>query len=69
MPRLTEHEQRILDLVSEGLGNGLIAERLVIAKTSVESALDKIFTKLNCQGRDRGYVPRVEAVRWNLWKT
>lgn len=68
MPRLTEWEQKILDLASEGMGNALIAERVMNTEKSVEGALSSIFIKLECKGRAQGYVPRVEAVCWNLRK-
>ena len=68
MPRLTGHEQRILDLVSEGKSNARVANELTIQEVSVENALYHIYDKLDLAGYGDGYSPRVLAVRWNLLK-
>jgi non-specific serine/threonine protein kinase len=48
---LTRRELEIAGLVSEGLGNREIAERLVLSKRTVDAHLDHIFTKLGFSSR------------------
>ena len=54
---LTKRELEIAGLVSEGLGNREIAERLVLSKRTVDAHLEHIFTKL-------GYSARAQVAVW-----
>jgi DNA-binding CsgD family transcriptional regulator len=56
---LSERELQILDLVSTGLTNSDIAERLEISKRTVDNHISNILTKTNTENR-------VELVRWAL---
>ena len=48
---LTRREREISELVAEGLSNREIAERLVIAKRTVDSHLEHILAKLEFTSR------------------
>lgn len=50
---ITESEQRVLDLLGEGLDNASIAERLFLSRRTVESHLSHVYTKLGVSGRSR----------------
>jgi predicted ATPase/DNA-binding CsgD family transcriptional regulator len=54
---LTKRELEIAGLVSEGLGNREIAERLVLSKRTVDAHIEHIFTKL-------GYSARAQVAVW-----
>jgi ATP/maltotriose-dependent transcriptional regulator MalT len=54
---LTKRELEIAALVSEGLGNREIAERLVLSKRTVDAHIEHIFTKL-------GYTARAQVAVW-----
>lgn len=56
---LTSRERQVLDLVSHGLSNHDIGERLFISPKTVEHHVGRIFSKL-------GLRSRVEAVAWAL---
>jgi DNA-binding CsgD family transcriptional regulator len=49
--RLTATERRIADLVAEGMTNREVAEHLVVAERTVESALTQIYRKLYVRSR------------------
>jgi DNA-binding NarL/FixJ family response regulator len=49
--RLTATERRIADLVAEGMTNREVAEHLVVAERTVESALTQIYRKLEVRSR------------------
>jgi LuxR family maltose regulon positive regulatory protein len=48
---LSEQEQRVLRLLSQGLSNPEIAEELVISLNTVKSHVKSIYRKLNVRGR------------------
>jgi DNA-binding NarL/FixJ family response regulator len=48
---LSRRELEVLALIAEGATNAQIAERLVIAKTTVESHVKSIFRKLEVSNR------------------
>jgi DNA-binding NarL/FixJ family response regulator len=48
---LTRREQQVLHLLVNGLGNKMIARRLVIAEGTVKSHLGRIFDKLRVESR------------------
>jgi non-specific serine/threonine protein kinase len=48
---LTKREQEIASLVTEGLGNREIAERLVLSKRTVDAHIEHIFAKLGFSSR------------------
>jgi DNA-binding CsgD family transcriptional regulator len=48
---LTETEQRVADLVAEGLSNKAIAGRLFVSVRTVEANLSKVFAKLGVRSR------------------
>jgi predicted ATPase/DNA-binding CsgD family transcriptional regulator len=54
---LTEREQEIADLVSEGLSNRQIADRLLICLRTAEGHVQNILTKL-------GFTSRVQIATW-----
>ena len=56
-PSLTSRELEIAGLVSEGLSNRQIAERLVISKRTVDAHIEHIYTKL-------GVSTRVQLASW-----
>jgi two-component system nitrate/nitrite response regulator NarL len=49
--RLTRREHQIVELVSQGMSNREIAERLYINQTTVKAYLNDIFKKLGVHGR------------------
>lgn len=49
--KLTDREQQILDGISKGLTNKLIAEELIMSQRTVEYHLTKLFTKLEVSSR------------------
>ena len=48
---LTRREREIAELVTQGLGNREIAEQLVLAKRTVDSHIEHIFSKLGFTSR------------------
>jgi len=48
---LTEREHQVIGLISEGLKNKQIAERLFISETTVTHHLSSIFSKLDVSDR------------------
>ncbi len=60
MATLTQREHEVLELMSAGLRNAAIAERLLVSEATVRKHIGRIFTKLDVSGpaRDR----RVAAV-------
>ncbi|MGH9024695.1 MAG: helix-turn-helix transcriptional regulator, partial [Acidimicrobiia bacterium] len=48
---LTPSEQRVVDLVGEGLTNSEIADRLYLSRRTVESHLGRVYTKLDLMTR------------------
>jgi predicted ATPase/DNA-binding CsgD family transcriptional regulator len=54
---LTKREREIAELVTQGLGNREIAERLVLAKRTVDSHIEHIFAKL-------GFTSRAQLAAW-----
>jgi DNA-binding CsgD family transcriptional regulator len=48
---LTRAERRVVALVTEGLTNPQIAERLVLSPWTVQTHLKRIFKKLGVRGR------------------
>lgn len=55
--RLTRREREVAELVAQGLGNREIAERLVLAKRTVDSHIEHIFSKL-------GFTSRAQIAAW-----
>jgi DNA-binding NarL/FixJ family response regulator len=54
---LTRREREIAELVTQGLGNRDIAEQLVLAKRTVDSHIEHIFSKL-------GFTSRTQLAAW-----
>jgi non-specific serine/threonine protein kinase len=54
---LTKRQREIAELVTQGLGNREIAERLVLAKRTVDSHIEHIFSKL-------GFTSRAQIAAW-----
>lgn len=61
LQRLSPREREVLALMSEGLGNGAIAERLFVTEGAVHKHIRRIFSKLDLAPSD-GLDRRVEAV-------
>jgi DNA-binding NarL/FixJ family response regulator len=53
LERLTPRERDVLALMAEGLGNGAIAERLVVTDGAVHKNIRSIFAKLDLAPTDR----------------
>jgi DNA-binding NarL/FixJ family response regulator len=51
LSRLSARELEVLQLVSQGLTNRVIAEKLVISVNTVKKHVQSIFTKLNVNSR------------------
>lgn len=60
---LTAREQRILDLITEGLTNGQIGERLGITEKTVRNHVTKVLAKLGMSGRTQAAVYAVRHDR------
>ncbi|RKS10602.1 LuxR family two component transcriptional regulator [Nocardiopsis sp. Huas11] len=58
---LTRREREVLALMAEGLGNGEIAERIVVTENAVHKHIGNIFAKLGLAPTDTGH-RRVRAV-------
>ncbi|WP_433698295.1 LuxR C-terminal-related transcriptional regulator [Nocardiopsis sp. CA-288880] len=58
---LTRRESEVLGLMAEGLGNGEIAERIVVTENAVHKHVGNIFAKLGLSPSDSGH-RRVRAV-------
>ena len=56
-PRLTEKQQEVLDLVSRGMSNRLIARQLGISEKTVKAHLTAIYSAI-------GVTDRVQAALW-----
>ena len=48
---LTDAEQRVADLVSEGLTNRAVADRLAYSVKTIEAYLSRIYAKTGCSNR------------------
>jgi DNA-binding CsgD family transcriptional regulator len=51
-PRLTTREIEIMELISAGLNNRRIADRLVISEKTVKNHVHSIYKRLGATGRD-----------------
>ena len=54
--KLSEREQQILDGISRGLTNKLIAEELIMSQRTIEYHLTKIFDKLEVSSRAEAFI-------------
>jgi DNA-binding NarL/FixJ family response regulator len=61
--RLTRREHQIVELVSQGMSNREIAERLLITQTTVKAYLNDIFRKLGVHGRVQLLVQALKSDR------
>ena len=56
LARLTDQERRILDLISEGLTNRQIAERIFLAEKTVKNYVSNLLAKLGMERRTEAAV-------------
>lgn len=60
-PDLTDREREVLELISEGLSNALIAHRLGVAPKTVRNHVSRVFTKLQVADRAQAVIRVHEA--------
>ena len=60
-PELTQRESEVLELVAQGLGNRVIASRLVLSEKTIRNHVSNIFTKLQVADRAQAIVRAREA--------
>ena len=56
LAKLTEQEQRILDLIGEGMTNRQIAERMYLAEKTVKNYASSMFAKLGLTSRTQAAI-------------
>jgi len=61
-PRLTQQEQRILDLIAEGLTNRQIGERLYLSEKTVKNYVSNLLSKLGMKRRTEAAVYAVRRL-------
>jgi DNA-binding NarL/FixJ family response regulator len=60
-PQLSAREREILELISEGLTNAAIAQRLFLAPKTVRNHVSRVFTKLQVADRAQAVIRAREA--------
>jgi DNA-binding NarL/FixJ family response regulator len=56
LDRLTAHEQRVLELIGEGLTNRQIATRLSLAEKTVKNYVSSLLAKLGLESRTQAAI-------------
>ena len=60
-PQLSEREREVLELISRGLSNGAIAERLVLSPKTVRNHVSHVFAKLQVADRAQAIITARDA--------
>ena len=61
--RLTRRQREVLALIAEGYSNAAIADRLVLARKSVENHINTLYRDLGLDPLDGAIHPRVRVAR------
>ena len=56
VPRLSDRERQVLELLAEGLGVTAIAERLYLSESTAKSHIGRIYEKLGAANRAQALV-------------